>query len=102
MSTLTYGWDEVPNWTSVQVGAGSPVATTYDAANQPLNQNGVANAYASEAGGRLTTQPTSAGAGLQSYVWDSLGRLTQVKNSAGAVTIATYSYDPLDRLRMSD
>ncbi|MBA2721229.1 MAG: hypothetical protein H0U52_18600, partial [Chloroflexi bacterium] len=101
-TTTAYGWDEVPNRTSVQVGAGSPVATTYDAANRPLNQNGVSNAYVSDADGRLTTQPSATGTGFQRYEWDSLGRLTKVKNAAGTVTIVTYSYDPLDRLRLAD
>lgn len=101
-TTTAYGWDEVPNRTSVTVGAGSPVTTTYDAANRPTDQAGVANAYVSDADGRLTTQPSAAGAGFQRYEWDSLGRLTKVKNAAGTVTIATYTYDPLDRLRMAD
>lgn len=101
-TTTTYGWDEVPNRTSVQVGAGAAVATTYDAANRPLNQAGVANAYVSDTDGRLTTQPTSAGAGFQRYVWDSLGRLTQVKPPTGGSVIVTYTYDPLDRLRLVD
>jgi RHS repeat-associated protein len=100
--TTAYGWDSVPNRTSVQVGAGSPIPTTYDAANRPLNQNGVANAYVSDGDGRLTTQPSSSGAGFQRYVWDSLGRLTKVLGPTGNNAIATYTYDPLDRLRMVD
>ena len=51
--------------------------------------------YSSDADGRLLTQPG------QQFVWDHLGRLTQVKN-AGGTTVATYSYDPLDRLRLVD
>lgn len=101
-TATAYGWDKVPNRTSVQVGAGSPVTTTYNAANRPQDQNGVANAYASDADGRLTTQPTSAGAGFQRYEWDTLGRLTKVKDAAGTTTLATYTYDPLDRLRLVD
>jgi RHS repeat-associated protein len=102
MSTLTYTWDEVPNRLSVQTGAGTPVATTYDAANRPLNQNGVSNVFSSDADGRLTTQPTAAGAAFQRYEWDSLGRLTKVRGATGTGAIATYTYDPLDRLRMVD
>ena len=34
-------------------------------------------------------------------MWDHLGRLTQVKNAGGTV-LATYTYDPLDRLRLID
>jgi len=34
-------------------------------------------------------------------VWDHLGRLTTVKNGSGT-TLVTYSYDPLDRLRLVD
>jgi YD repeat-containing protein len=53
----------------------------------------------SDADGRLTARPTAGG---QTLVWDDLGRLTQVKNAAGTVTLATYTYDPLDRLRLVD
>jgi hypothetical protein len=46
-TTTQYGWAETLNRTSVQVGAGTPVPTTYDDANRPLNQAGVANAFTS-------------------------------------------------------
>jgi YD repeat-containing protein len=36
------------------------------------------------------------------YEWDALGRLTKVKPPTGGSTIATYSYDPLDRLLLAD
>ena len=101
-TTTTYGWDKVPNRTSVTTGGGAAVTTTYDAANRPQDQAGVANAYTSDADGRLTTQPSATGAGFQRYEWDSLGRLTTVKPPSGGSTIATYTYDPLDRLRLAD
>ena len=101
-TTTTYGWDRVPNRTSVQTGAGTPVATTYDAANRPKDQNGVSAAYTSDNDGRLTTQPDASGVAFQRYEWDDLGRLTKVKPPSGGSVIATYTYDPLDRLRMAD
>ena len=79
--------------TSVTTG-GTPVTTTYDAANRPTSTG-----FGSDADGRLTARPTAGG---QSFTWDDLGRLTAVKNAAGTVTLATYTYDPLDRLRLVD
>ena len=52
-TTTTYGWGAVPNRTSVTVGAASSIPTTYDAADRPTDQNGVSNAYTSDADGRL-------------------------------------------------
>jgi RHS repeat-associated protein len=94
-AATNYGWDEVPNRTSVQIGAAAAVTTSYDIANRPATDS-AGGAYGSDADGRLTVQPG------QKLEWDSLGRLTKVKNAAGTVTIATYSYDPLDRLRIAD
>ena len=34
--------------------------------------------------------------------WDSLGRLTSVLPPSGSTPTATYTYDPLDRLRLAD
>jgi len=34
--------------------------------------------------------------------WDTLGRLTAVSGPTGSTSVATYSYDPLDRLRLVD
>ena len=57
-TTTGYGWDKVPNRTSVQVGAGTPVTTTYDDANRPLaDSGGATGAYTSDADGRLTSRP---------------------------------------------
>ena len=101
-TATTYGWGAVPNRTAVQVTGGPSVPTTYDAANRPLNQNGVANAFASDADGRLTARPDATGAAYQRMTWDSLGRLTSVLPPSGSTPTATYTYDPLDRLRMAD
>jgi YD repeat-containing protein len=84
--TTTYGWQAVPNRDSVQVGVGSPVATTYDAANRPTSGD-----YASDEDGRLTARTG------QGFVWDDLGRLELVENGIPE-TINEYTYDPLDRL----
>ncbi|CAN5598268.1 hypothetical protein BH20CHL7_BH20CHL7_07190 [soil metagenome] len=91
-TTTTYGWDKVPNRTSVQTGANPAVTTTYDDTNRPVSDS-AGGAYGSDHDGRLTARPG------QTMTWDTLGRLTQVKNAAGTVTLAAYTYDPLDRLR---
>ena len=102
-TTVTdYGWATVLNRTSVQTTGSSAVATTYDAANRPLDQAGVTDAFGSDADGRLTRRPDATGTAWQRFTWDDLGRLTSVTNDAGTVTLAGYTYDPLDRLRMVD
>ena len=95
-TTTAYGWDATTNRTSVTVGGGTPATTAYDAANRPTSGASPTAAYASDADGRLTARPD------QTMTWDRLGRLTSVRNAAGTVTIASYTYDPLDRLRMVD
>ncbi len=92
-TTTSYGWDKVPNRTSVQVGAGTPATTTYDAADRPTSGANPTAAYSSNAEGMLTARPG------QTLIWDHLGRLKQVKDAAGTTVLATYTYDPLDRLR---
>jgi RHS repeat-associated protein len=94
-TTTTYGWDDVPNRTSVQVGAGAAVTTSFDAANRPTSDS-AGGAYTSDLDGRLTARPS------QRFEWDNLSRLTKVKPPTGGSTIADYSYDPLDRLRLVD
>jgi RHS repeat-associated protein len=90
-----YGWGAVPNRTSVQVGTGTPTTTTYDKANRPTSGANPTATYSSDDDGRLTAR-----SGYQ-YTWDHLGRLATVKNGSGT-TLVTYTYDPLDRLRMAD
>ena len=101
-TATTYGWDTVLNRTSTQVTGSPSVPTTYDAANRPLDQAGVANAYASDADGRLNARPAGNGTPYQHMTWDTLGRLTAVSGPTGSTSVATYSYDPLDRLRLVD
>jgi YD repeat-containing protein len=101
-ATTAYGWAETLNRTSVQTTGGPSVPTTYDAANRPLDQNGVPGAYGSDADGRLTTRPEPDGSASQRLEWDSLGRLTRVRPPNGNSTIALYTYDPLDRLHLVD
>ena len=68
---------------------GVPALTSiFDDANRPT----AGGTYASDADGRLTVQP-----GYRS-TWDALGRLSTVLPPSGSTTIATYTYDPLDRL----
>jgi len=95
-TTTAYGWDKVPNRTSVQVGAGATATTAYDAANRPTSGTNPTAAYTSDQDGALTARP-----GYR-YEWDHLGRLTRVRPPTGGSTLATYTYDPLDRLRMAD
>ena len=91
-----YGWDAVPNRTSVKVGAGATATTSFNAADRPTSGTNPTVSYSSDDDGRLTARPN------QTLIWDHLGRLTTVKNAAGTLTLATYTYDPLDRLRMID
>jgi RHS repeat-associated protein len=90
-TTTTYAFDADVNRTSVGTGAGT-VTTTFDAADRPTSDS-AGGTYGSDPDGRLTAAP-----GYQ-YTWDHLGRLTSVKDGSGT-TLATYRYDPLDRLRV--
>lgn len=87
----TYGWQAVPNRDSVTVGNGSPVTTTYSAADHPTSSSD-GSSYTHDADGRLTARPG------QTLVWDSVGRLIEVRNSSTNALIAAYNYDALDRL----
>jgi RHS repeat-associated protein len=96
-TTAAYGWDKVPNRTSIQAGAGTPVTTTYTDANRPLaDSGGATGAYTSDADGRLTSRPN------QRLEWDGLGRLVRVRPATGTAITATYTYDALDRLLTAD
>jgi YD repeat-containing protein len=95
-TTTTYGWDATTNRTSVTVGSGTAATTAYDAANRPTSGSNPAATYASDQDGRLTARPG------QTMTWDHLGRLTAVKDAPGTTTIASYTYHPLDRLRIAD
>jgi RHS repeat-associated protein len=94
-TTTAYGWDADVNRTSVQVGGGPAATTAYDAADRPTGGANPTASYGSDDDGRLTVRPG------QQLLWDHLGRLTGVKDGVG-VTLAAYSYDPLDRLRLID
>lgn len=94
-ATTEYGWDATTNRNSVKVGTGTPATTAYDAANRPTSGANPTAAYTSDADGRLTARPG------QKLVWDHLGRLIAVTSPTDS-PIASYSYDPLDRLRIAD
>jgi RHS repeat-associated protein len=87
----TYAWNAMPDRNSITVGSGSPVTTSYDAAERPVSDA----SHASDAEGRVTMTPGPGGSEL-TLSWDPLGRLTSVSPSTGGT--ATYTYDPLDRL----
>ena len=94
-TTTAYGWQATPNRSSVQVGAAAATTYTFDDANR-LTADSTGGTYTADADGRLTSRPG------QRLVWDSLGRLMRVLPPTGAGTLATYTYDPLDRLRLAD
>lgn len=85
----------MPNRASVQVGSDPAVTTSFDSANRPTTDS-AGSTYSHDADGRLTARPG------QTLDWDSLGRLTGVLTSPGGATVATYTYDALDRLRVVD
>jgi RHS repeat-associated protein len=90
-TTTSYGWQEVPNRSSVQVGANPVVTTTYSTANRPTTDS-AGGSYGHDVEGRMTARPG------QALEWDALGRLTAVRNSSNNALISAYSYDALDRL----
>lgn len=94
-STTSYAWQEVPNRSSVQVGANPAVTTSFDDANRPTSDS-AGGSYAHDLDGRMTASPG------QQFEWDSLSRLTRVKDAPGTSTLATYTYDALDRLLLAD
>ena len=94
-TTTAYGWQATPNRSSVQVGGAAATTYTFDDANR-VTADSAGGAYTADADGRLTSRPG------QRLAWDSLGRLTKVLPPTGAATLATYTYDPLDRLRLAD
>ena len=87
--TIGSTFDAVPNRTSL-VTDGTPVTTTFDAANRPTS-----GGYAYDADGRMTTRTGTAGTTL---AYDSLGRLAEVRQNPGNTLVARYTYDALDRL----
>jgi RHS repeat-associated protein len=78
------------------------VPTTFDAANRPATQNGVAGSFTADADGRVTARPNPDGTAYQRFTWDRLGRLTSVLPPTGSTPVASYTYDPLDRLHTAD
>ena len=88
----TYGWNALPDRTSVQSGTDPARTTSYDAASRP-----VADAsHASDGDGRVTKTPGSRPGEVLTLLYDPLGRLVQAQSSVAGT--ATYRYDPLDRL----
>ena len=87
--TLGAAWQGVPNRDSLTTD-GTPVTTTFDAANRPTSSG-----FAADLDGRLTAIPARGGAPAKSLGYDALGRL--VSATVAGVT-RTYAYDPLDRL----
>lgn len=90
-----FDWASVPNRESIQVGTNPAVTTTFDPANRPTSDS-AGGSYTHDVDGQLTVRPG------QRLEWDSLGRLTRVRPPTGGSTIAAYTYDALDRLRVVD
>lgn len=86
-----YGWQEVPNRSSLTTGS-STVTTAYDSANRPTTDS-AGRPYSHDLDGRLSAHPG------QTLEWDSLGRLTKVRDASTSSVISAYTYDALDRLR---
>ncbi|HCS57045.1 MAG TPA: hypothetical protein DIW80_07240 [Gordonia polyisoprenivorans] len=90
-STTTFGWQAVPNRSTVQVDANPALTTSFDDANRPTSDS-AGGSYSNDADGRLTARPG------QILEWDDLGRLTAVKSASTQAVVAAYTYDALDRL----
>jgi RHS repeat-associated protein len=71
------------------------VTYSFDDANR-RTADSAGGTYTADPDGRLTARPG------QRLEWDSLGRLTKVRPPSGNSTLATYTYDPLDRLLLAD
>jgi YD repeat-containing protein len=89
-----YAWAKVPNRTGVTSdpsGTPSTLTYTYDDADR-ITADSASGTHSTDAQGRVAARPS------RQFIWDSLGRLTTVKDGSG-VTITTYTYDALDRVR---
>ncbi|MHB8706381.1 MAG: RHS repeat-associated core domain-containing protein [Coriobacteriia bacterium] len=85
-ATTTYAFDAASNLTGVSV-AGTPVATfTVDAADRITNAG-----FTYDAAGNLTSD------GTRDFSHDAACRLTAVKDASTEATIATYTYDAMNR-----
>ncbi len=85
--TLTYGYDDSGDRTSVQVGTGTPTSTTYDGADRVLAVG--STSYTWDAADQLTAVGSD-----RSYSYDAWGRTTSA--TVGATSVS-YAYDALDR-----
>ena len=98
-TTNTYGWNAQPQRTSLKTDTAN-TNSTFDAAGRPTltTTNGTGTIQSSDGQGRLLAAPG------QSYKWDNLGRLTETDDTVhvdivgNPIVLATYAYDPLDRL----
>ncbi|MHB1340989.1 MAG: RHS repeat-associated core domain-containing protein [Coriobacteriia bacterium] len=85
-ATTTYSFDAASNLTGVSV-AGTPVATyTVDAADRITNAG-----FIYDAAGNLTSD------GTRDFYYDAACRLTTVQDASTEATVATYTYDAMNR-----
>ncbi|MDI2130543.1 LamG-like jellyroll fold domain-containing protein [Yinghuangia seranimata] len=99
-TTLTYGYNQTGDVTSVAYGTGSTRTLTYDARHQLASDTlkapgGTVQAqttYTRDSNGRITTQTTGglAGSGTQTYTYDQAGRLATWNDGT---TQTGYGYD---------
>lgn len=93
----TYAYDGAGNRTSVQVGAGTPVTTTYDGAGLPLSSSD-GTTYTHDAVGDLTVIDRPGGtANDWRSTFNSWNQLTKAEHTAGSSDV-TYTLDALDRV----
>jgi RHS repeat-associated protein len=91
VQTQSYTWNQLPDRASITTGS-TTTTTTFDYADRPYSDS-AGGSYNSDKEGRLTSMPG------KTMVYDAVGRLVTVKSSSDGTTLASYTYDPLDRLQ---
>ncbi len=89
--TTTYGYDGAGNRTSVQIGSGTPVTSTYDQADRLATVGSTSYTWTPQ--NQLWTVGSS-----KTFLYDAWGRVTSATISGTAVT---YAYDALNRTMSS-
>jgi RHS repeat-associated protein len=92
----TYAYDGGGNRTSVRVGTGSPVTTTYDSTGLPASSSD-GTTYTHDALGNLTLINRSGTKNDRYFTYSSWSALTKSAKSASGSDI-TYALDALDRV----
>jgi RHS repeat-associated protein len=94
----TYGYDGGGNRTSVQVGTGNPVTTTYNAAGVPTSSSDNTS-YTHDAIGELTKIDRTGGtANDWNFKYDSWGNLKSAARKTTGTPDVSFIVDALDRM----